>query len=855
MSHDKHTPGIRQYLKIKAEFPNTLLFYRMGDFYELFFEDAKKASELLDITLTARGKSGGEPIAMAGVPYHAAEQYLARLVRLGQSVAICEQLENAANSKGPVARGVTRILTPGTITDEELLEGRQDSLIIAISQKDKTYGMASINLSSGQFSVQEINNLDMVKTEISRHQPAEILVAENTRLKTDLATLKLSYQADWCFDLDSTYRDLCQHFKVKDLQGFGIENLSNVICAAGALLAYVKNTQRTELLHINTLNLESTDEILQIDAESRRNLEIEFNLSGGKKHTLLSILDKTATAMGARTLRRFIAKPLKNHTRLKSRHLGVQSLIDTQLYPELNLILKQIGDTERILARVALGSARPRDLSRLGAALALLPELQNQTRIISAPYIKNLKQEISTFPAIENLLDRAIIDNPPVVIRDGGIIKPGFSSALDALRDIQNNAGEKLQEIEAREKQRTGISNLKVGFNRVHGFYIEISRLHSDQVPNDYIRKQTLKTSERFITPELKNHEVKALSANEQALALEKELYASLIQTLQDEVNPLILSAQATAKLDVICTFAERAVSLNFCAPKLQNESLIKIKNGRHPVVEAVIEDKFIANDTVLDAHISMLMITGPNMGGKSTYMRQTALIVLMAHVGSFVPADSAIIGNIDRIFTRIGAADDLASGRSTFMVEMSETANILNNATANSLVLMDEIGRGTSTFDGLAIARASAEAIADKIQALTLFATHYFELTSLPDKYKNVKNVHLDAAEYKNEIVFLHAVKSGPANRSYGLQVAALAGVPNDVINFAKNYLLKLEAGEVYDKKTRLPQLSLFEKNPPNNKNQKSIMQLLENIVVDELSPKEALAILYDIEQLRNTR
>ncbi len=848
MSSDKHTPGIRQYLKIKAEFPDTLLFYRMGDFYELFFEDAKKAANLLDITLTARGKSGGQSIAMAGVPYHAAEQYLARLVRLGQSVAICEQLENAADSKGPVKRGVTRILTPGTLTDEELLESRQDSLVIAISEQDHTYGIASINLSSGKFTAQEVNNLEMVKSEISRQQPSEILIGEDTKLKTDLQELKPSCQPSWNFELDSAYRDLCQQFKVKDLQGFGIENSKNAITAAGALLIYVKNTQRTELLHIDTLKLESTEDVLQIDAQSRRNLEIETNLAGGNQHTLLNILDKTATAMGARALRRFIGKPLNNHQRLKSRHQAVQNLIDIKLHFELNIILKQIGDTERILARVALGSARPRDLSRLGAALALLPELQNQTDAILASYIKKLKQNISTFDEIANLLEQAIIDNPPVVIRDGGVIKPGFNQELDKLRDVQNNAGELLQKIEENEKQRTGINNLKVGFNRVHGFYIEISRLHSDKVPDDYIRKQTLKTAERFITQELKDHEVKALSANEQALALEKKLYIELIQTLQASINPLIKSAQATAKLDVICTFAERAASLNFCAPTFSKDSLIKIKNGRHPVVEAVITDKFIPNDTQLNANSSMLIITGPNMGGKSTYMRQIALIVLMAHVGCFVPAESATIGKIDKIFTRIGAADDLASGRSTFMVEMSETANILNNATANSLVLMDEIGRGTSTFDGLAIARASAETLAADIKALTLFATHYFELTSMVDEYKNVKNVHLDAAEYKNEIVFLHALKPGPASRSYGLQVAALAGVPNKVIELAKDYLIKLEAGEVsHDKAAKLPQIPLFDEK---NK-QAEVIALLDKIQPDELSPKRALELLYELQRL----
>jgi len=849
MNGKQHTPGIRQYLKIKAEFPDTLLFYRMGDFYELFFEDAEKAAELLDITLTARGQSAGEPIPMAGVPYHAADQYLARLVKAGQSVAICEQLEAAGTSKGPVKRGVTRIITPGTLTDDELISGRQDSQIAAISESDNSFALASLNLTSGQFQVQELNSAEEINTELNRINPAEVLLSSESNLR--LPDYKTSPQPPWFFDVDSASQVLCRQFKVNDLQGFGIEQLPQVIAAAGALLAYVKNTQRTELLHIDSIKLENNSDILQIDVQSRRNLEIETNLAGSNNNTLLSILDKTVTAMGSRMLKNFIKKPLTNRKKINLRLKAVQSLINTDSLEPIRELLKQIGDIERILARVALGSAKPRDLAKLKDALLLLPKLQDKTKNSASDYIQTLKSRISNFPEIAELLAKAIVDNPPVVLRDGGVIKENFNPELDNLRAIQTNAGELLQEIEQKEKKRSGINNLKVGFNRVHGFYIEISRLNSDKAPEDYIRKQTLKASERFITPELKEYEVKALSAKEKSLALEKNLYLELIQKLQASVTGLIGSSRAIAKLDVISNFAERALNLDLAFPKLTGQIEIDIKNGRHPVVESVIEDKFTPNDICLNPDTSMLIVTGPNMGGKSTYMRQCALIVLMAHIGCFVPAEKAKIGKIDKIFTRIGAADDLAAGRSTFMVEMSETANILNNATENSLVLMDEIGRGTSTYDGLAIARASAETIAGQIKALTLFATHYFELTSLADEYPNVKNVHLDAAEYKNQIVFLHTVKPGPASRSYGLQVAALAGVPSKVIELAKQQLMALET-EGISKIQDAQQMSLFiekQQNPDQDK----ISKILRKLDPDDISPKKALDILYKILKIQS--
>jgi len=848
MSKAGYTPGIKQYLDIKSEFPDVLLFYQMGDFYELFFEDAIKASELLDITLTSRGQADGEPIPMAGVPQHASAQYLARLVKAGQSVAICEQLEAAGSSKSPVKRGVTRIITPGTLTDDELLIGQRDSQIAAICKISENYALANINLTSGEFVVEEFDTISDIKAELSRINPAEILLADDSTLKDQLKQFRISLQAPWVFDIDTTYRDLCRQFKVQNLQGFGIENMPEAIAAAGALFAYVQNTQRAELLHINSIRLKSNRDILQIDPQSLRNLEIETNLAGSSKNTLLSILDKTATAMGSRMLRKFVLNPLTNHKKINLRLQAVQSLIDADGFMAVNALLKQIGDTERIMARIALGSAKPRDLAKLRDALNLLPELQRQIDSIVSTHIKRLKDKITNFPQIAKLLSQAIVANPPVVIRDGGVIKPGFDSRLDELRDIQNNAGELLQKIESQEKKRTGISNLRVGFNRIHGFYIEISRRQSNEVPADYIRRQTLKGSERFITPELKEYETKALSAKEQALALEKTLYLALIKDLQKNVSELITSSQAIAKLDVICTLAERAVNLNFNPPQITTATEIKITNGRHPIVESVLEDKFIPNDIDLDSMNSMLIITGPNMGGKSTYMRQIALIVHMAHIGSFVPADEAVIGKIDKIFTRIGAADDLASGNSTFMVEMHETANILNNATNNSLVLMDEIGRGTGTFDGLAIARASAMTIADKIKSLTLFSTHYFELTGLAAEYSNVKNVHLDAVEYKNQIVFLHTVKPGPANRSYGLQVAALAGVPQVVIQLAAKQLAELESNSFAAKSgDHSGQIPLFAQDK-QNENMEKILAVLKKINPDDLTPKEALDVVYEV-------
>ncbi len=860
----QHTPMMQQYLRIKAEHPNELVFYRMGDFYELFFDDAKKAAELLDVTLTARGKSGGNPIPMAGVPHHAAENYLARLVKLGVSVAIAEQIGDPAESKGPVERKVVRIVTPGTLSDESLLDESIDNLLVCIDEhSDKRkeaerWGIAVMDLSSGRFTVQEVTSLESVLGELQRLNPAELLLNEecaHPEITQNRRGLRL--QPGWAFDSDAATTLLNRQFDTHNLTGFGIEEMSVGIRAAGCLLQYVRDTQKSALPHIRAITPEQHDDSVVMDAATRRNLEIDINLNGGEEHTLYVVLENAATAMGKRLLRRWLNRPLRNLDVLQQRQQAVQQLLDNYRFEPLHEVLKHIGDMERILARVALRSARPRDLSRLGVSLAHFPQLQEQLKAFDCPLLETLARGISTFPDIVDLLERAIIENPPVVMRDGGVIADGYDSELDELRAISTNAGEFLVELENRERERTGISTLKVGYNRVHGYFIEISKAQSENAPVEYIRRQTLKNAERYITPELKEFEDKALSSKSRALAREKALYDALVETLNEQLDTLLLAAQAVAQLDVLCNFAERAEALNYCCPELTEDSGLSINEGRHPVVEQVLDEPFVPNNLELDRKQRMLIITGPNMGGKSTYMRQAALITLLAHTGSFVPASAATIGLVDRIFTRIGSSDDLAGGRSTFMVEMTETANIIHNATHNSLVLMDEIGRGTSTFDGLSLAWACAVHLAQQVSAFTLFATHYFEITVLPEQISGVRNVHLDASEHDDRIVFLHAVQEGAASRSYGLQVARLAGIPTTVIEQAATKLAELEAqGSDAPVATPVPasqgngnaaapqplQTELFA--PPEPKALKTLRELNP----DELSPREALDVLYQL-------
>ncbi len=842
-----HTPMMQQYLRIKAEHPDILLFYRMGDFYELFFDDAREAAKLLDITLTARGRANGEPIPMAGVPYHAVDNYLSRLLRKGMSVAICEQISDPATSKGPVERKVMRIVTPGTVTDEALLEQGKESLVVALSiGADDRFGIAMLDMSSGRFAVLQAQGEEALLSELQRLRPAELLMSEDadiTPYQHRITSIK--QRAPWHFDVGSAERELCNQFSTKDLSGFGCADLPLAISAAGCLLAYVKETQRSALPHIQALHTESREDCLILDASTRHNLELSESISGHQKNTLSAILDHSATPMGSRLLHRWIHRPLRCHKILNQRQESIESLLMSQTYAELHELLRGIGDIERILTRIALKSARPRDLAQLRNALGQLPALQTCLASQKSNHIKQLCQQISEHPKTLLLLTKAIIETPPLLIRDGGVIATGYDKELDELRSLQENAGEFLAALEAKEKKETGINGLKVGYNRVHGYYIEISRLHSDVVPEYYQRRQTLKAAERFITPELKTLEDKVLSANERALAREKSLYNQLLDTLNLSLLNLQDCAQGLSELDVLQNLAERADCLNYVRPKLVNKTGIKICNGRHPVIEQVQDAPFSPNDISLTDKQHLHLITGPNMGGKSTYMRQTALIVLMAHIGCFVPADSAEIGNIDRIFTRIGASDDLASGRSTFMVEMTETANILHNATQNSLVLLDEIGRGTSTYDGLSLAWACAEHLALKTKALTLFATHYFELTTLAEELSGCINVHLDAVEHGDTLVFLHKVKTGTVNKSYGLQVATLAGVPREVVAQAKAKLQQLELEDAQAPKST--PLS----NPGAALKESELEKFVKKLQPDALSPREALDLIYQLKKL----
>ena len=838
---------MQQYLRIKAEYPHMLVFYRMGDFYELFYGDAERAARLLDITLTKRGQSAGLPIPMAGIPHHAAEGYLAKLVKKGESVAICEQIGDPATSKGPVERQVMRVVTPGTVTDEALLEERRDNLLAALHQQGEAYGLAILDLTSGRFVVQQLEGAEALLSELERLHPAELLIPEENSLPSAITKGNgITRRPIWHFDGDTARNLLTQQFSTRDLGGFGCEDQPLAIAAAGCLLQYVADTQRSALPHIRGISVERRDDAVIIDAATRRNLELDHSLSGQPQHTLAGVLDRTATAMGSRMLRRWINRPLRDIQTVRRRHDAIGELLEQRAFPELQELLRGIGDIERILARIALKSARPRDLAVLRDSLAQLPALQAGLLPLTSPLLADLADETGTHPELVELLQRAIIENPPMLIRDGGVLAEGYDSELDGLRNLSRNADQYLLDLETRERERTGISNLKVSYNRVHGYYIEISRGQSDKAPEDYVRRQTLKGAERFITPELKKFEDQVLSARERALAREKSLYEGLLDQLQPQIPRLQLCADALAALDVLCNLAERAERLDLRAPNLSDQPGLTIEDGRHLVVEQVSDIPFVANSVEFDDERRILVITGPNMGGKSTFMRQTALIVLMAYAGSYVPAVSARIGPIDRIFSRIGASDDLAGGRSTFMVEMEETANILHNATEQSLVLMDEIGRGTSTFDGLSLAWACGVELATRIRAFTLFATHYFELTTLPEEHPGIANVHLDAVEHGDSIVFLHAVKEGPANQSYGLQVAGLAGVPRSIIDRARLRLRELENSAQRHTEQQVEQMSLFTPAP-----EEPALEALRSLEPDELSPRQALDELYRLKKL----
>jgi DNA mismatch repair protein MutS len=835
---------MQQYFRIKGEHPDILVFYRMGDFYELFYDDAEKASRLLDLTLTQRGASAGAPVKMAGVPVHSVEQYLARLVKLGQSVAIAEQIGDPALAKGPVDRQVTRIVTPGTLTDPALLEDKSENILLALSRDKSSVGLAWLSLASGTLRVAEIAP-QALANELRRIDPAEVLISEEVHLEGYFVTRL----APWRFDVANGEKKLLKQLGAATLAGFGCEDLTLAIGACGALLEYAGKTQGQALAHVTAVTAERAGEYVRLDAATRRNLELTETLRGEAAPTLFSLLDECATGMGSRLLRHWLHHPLRDRPALVARHEAVACL--EKHSAAVQSILRRASDVERITARLALKSVRPRELAGLRDTLKLLPEVVSALPDLSALLIQ-LRLYLATPHECVDLLSKSIKEEPAARVQDGGVIADGYSAELDELRGLQSNGGEFLVALEARERARTGIPNLRVAYNSVHGYYIEVTNSHAEKIPLDYRRRQTLKNAERYITPELKAFEDKALSARDRALALEKSLYDGLIELLQPHVSTFQKIGKALALADVLSSFSSTAAKRSYVRPHFVDEQVIEIEGGRHPVVEGQMEqmsDPFIANDCRLAPTRKLLLITGPNMGGKSTYMRQVALIALMAYIGAYVPARAARIGPIDQIFTRIGAADDLAGGRSTFMVEMTESAAILHNATEKSLVLMDEVGRGTSTFDGLALAWAIAKHLVEKNKSLSLFATHYFELTRLALEYKEIANVHLDAVEHKDTVVFLHAVEEGPASQSYGLQVAGLAGVPKPVIRQAKKYMQLLEESSI----TRGNTADLFSTTKPVEEEPETdaLREEMAKVNPDELSPREALELLYRLKKL----
>ena len=851
-----HTPMMQQYWRIKAQHPDTLLFYRMGDFYELFYDDARRANKLLDITITTRGASAGEPVLMAGVPAHSVESYLAKLIKLGESVAICEQVGDVATAKGPVERKVVRIVTPGTVTDTELLADKSDALLLAMASHTHrgvtTHGLAWLGLTSGQLGLTECDDRQLAGW-LSRLNAAELLV-DRDRVPAAVAASRvaLTHRPAWQFDAALGQRKLCEQLRVASLAGFNAQDLPRAHAAAAALLAYAEHTQGQALAHVRTLEVERASQLLDLPSLTHRNLELTQTLRGEDSPTLMSVLDTCRTGMGSRALRHWLTHPLRDRTVASQRHDALEVLIDHGTEP-LREALRGVSDVERITARIALRQARPRELTGLRATLQALPALRSRFPVGSAVLLDMLTDALQPPSDIEALLAAAIAEEPAVLLRDGGVIATGFDPQLDELRAISQNCDSFLLDLESRERARTGIANLRVQFNKVHGFYIEVTQGQLDKVPMDYQRRQTLKSAERFITPDLKAFEDKALSAQERALAREKLLYEQVLDQLQSHLEQLSGLARALAGLDALAALAERAATLGWCRPQFVREPCMHIEAGRHPVVEARLLEtgagSFMPNDCRLDAGRRMLVITGPNMGGKSTFMRQVALITLLAAMGSFVPARACRLGPIDAIHTRIGAADDLANAQSTFMLEMTEAAAILHAATHESLVLMDEIGRGTSTFDGLALAGAIASHLHDRNRSFTLFATHYFELTHFPLKHERALNVHVSAAENGDDIVFLHDIQPGPASRSYGVQVARLAGMPGSLIRQARSTLEALETQQ----QAADVQIDLFAQPSPLPEREPSAVEgALAAINPDILSPKEALDALYRLKTLQ---
>ncbi len=864
-----HTPMMQQYLKVKIQHPHSLMFYRMGDFYELFFDDAHKAAKLLGITLTHRGKANGQPIPMAGVPYHSAEGYLARLVKKGETVVICEQI-GEVTGKGPVERGVVRIITPGTLTDDALLNSYQSSNLVALCLQQNQIGIALLDLSAGIFKVQQQEyQPEQLAIELSRLMPSEIVVDEDIVDPNIIESVKkqldcpVTKRPNVDFNLNNAQKTLCDQLGVATLSGFGIDHLPLAKAAAAALIHYAKETQRTALPHIRSIQLEQSSDFIALDPVTRRNLElIEPLFEHGT--SLFQLINDCQTAMGGRLLSRTLMQPLRDTALLDARLDATEAILTGYHDAPIRLVLKEISDIERVLSRVALGSARPRDLVQLRQACAQIPYLRHAVQpIVSAgqsKYLQQLNEELGDFQGLYQRLLAAIVEQPPVLLRDGNVIAEGFDSELDELRQIRDHAGQFLIDLEIQERERTGINTLKIGYNRVSGYYIELSRAQAEQAPEHYIRRQTLKNAERYITPELKSFEDKVLSSESRALAREKMLFEMLLDELRQDIGNLQMMSSAIAQIDVLANFAHQARLKNWTRPEFSPEIGVKIVAGRHPVVEALSKTAFTPNDTTLDFNHRMAIITGPNMGGKSTFMRQTALIALLGYCGSYVPAQAAVLGPIDRIFTRIGSADDLSTGKSTFMVEMTETSQILHHATNQSLVLMDEVGRGTSTYDGLSLAWACVLDLTKRIKCLCLFATHYFELTEL-GKESGIDNYHVTAKELNGNLILLHKVQQGPASQSHGLQVAKLAGIPANVIKEAQNRLKILEK-QSHQSVQKSVQHDLFSEPVVETEVIERIVEVekplpaleaLRQLDVDNLTPRQALEQLYALKEQLN--
>ncbi len=842
---------MQQYLRIKADYPDTLLFYRMGDFYEMFHDDAERGAELLGITLTSRGKSTANPIKMAGVPFHSVNQYIQKLIKLSIPVAICEQIGDPTTSKGPVERKVVRVITPGTLTDENLLDARTENILMAVKKFNKGWSMAMLEVSSGRFSAREIPSSESIQSEIDRIQPAEILVGESTDQTENLSTNRLQEVPQWYFSYDRASELLKKQFGVVDLAVFECDQYPEATAVTGALLQYARDVYGAELPHIQSFRIEKPDEFVLLDSHSWRNLEIEATLSGDTKNSLLELFDRCSTTMGARQLRRWFRYPVRNRQEVERRHRIIAHLCEEGRSETSKVNLHKIGDIERIVSRVATRTARPTDLVRLKESLQSVPSLIELIAEGDCQEVIDLCNSMEALPDLTELLSRAIQDEPATMIRDGGVIQQGYDGQLDELIKLRDDSGHALSEMEIRERERTGIKNLRIHFNRVHGYYIEVPRLATEQIPAEYTRRQTTKNTERYITPELREFESQILSAKERSLAREKALYDELLDNLQQFVARIQTTAKTVAEIDVLCNFANRSKTLDLQRPKLVDEPGIAITAGRHLLVESMLSKPFVPNDTELNERNHLLLITGPNMGGKSTYMRQTAVIALLAYTGSYVPADSVTIGPIDRIFTRIGASDDLSAGSSTFMVEMTEMASILHSATQKSLVIVDEIGRGTSTFDGLALAWACAHSLLADVQALCMFSTHYFEITALAESLTGAKNVHLDAVKHGGEIIFLYEVKEGATNQSYGIQVARLAGIPSKVIAVASEKLAELSMSackQAVQIDEQLYQPSIFDSQA---KLISPALDRLGEVQPDNISPREALEILYQLKQL----